>query len=67
MESLDNYINFQQPTLYYAMANIMFNPIFWNVAARVGTGKNKIIRNENFNQFSQRSNFFFLSIIFRIP
>lgn len=38
MESLDNYINFQQPSLYYAMANIMFNPIFWNVAARVGKG-----------------------------
>lgn len=38
MESLDNYINFQQPSLYFAMANIMFNPIFWNVAARVGKG-----------------------------
>ncbi|KAG4066421.1 hypothetical protein HA402_007057 [Bradysia odoriphaga] len=35
IDTLDNYINFQQPSLYYAMANIMFNPIFWNVAARV--------------------------------
>lgn len=44
MESLDNYINFQQPSLYYAMANIMFNPIFWNVAARVGNEWGKKIK-----------------------
>jgi len=35
MENLEGYINLYQPSLYYALANIMFNPIFWNVAGRV--------------------------------
>ncbi|KAL1926127.1 hypothetical protein VTP01DRAFT_6164 [Rhizomucor pusillus] len=27
-------IDFSQPTLYYALANILFNPLFWNTVAR---------------------------------
>ncbi|ORY90384.1 phospholipid methyltransferase-domain-containing protein [Syncephalastrum racemosum] len=31
---MDAYIDFSQPTLYYALANILFNPLFWNTVAR---------------------------------
>ncbi|KAG2201954.1 phospholipid methyltransferase-domain-containing protein [Mucor mucedo] len=32
-------INFQEPTLYFALAHILFNPIFWNTAARAEYNK----------------------------
>ncbi|KAJ8664171.1 hypothetical protein O0I10_000450 [Lichtheimia ornata] len=29
-----DYIDFSQPTFYYVLANILFNPLFWNTVAR---------------------------------
>ncbi|CDH50718.1 phospholipid methyltransferase [Lichtheimia corymbifera JMRC:FSU:9682] len=29
-----DYIDFSQPTFYYVLANIFFNPLFWNTVAR---------------------------------
>lgn len=34
---MDAYIDLSQPTLYYALANILFNPLFWNTVARAGS------------------------------
>ncbi|CAO3607100.1 unnamed protein product [Cunninghamella blakesleeana] len=34
MSSITDYIDFSQPTLYFALANIFFNPIYWNILAR---------------------------------
>ncbi|KAI8340877.1 phospholipid methyltransferase-domain-containing protein [Chlamydoabsidia padenii] len=34
MTCLSNYFDFSQPSFYLALANILFNPIFWNIAAR---------------------------------
>ncbi|ORX58948.1 phospholipid methyltransferase [Hesseltinella vesiculosa] len=34
MANLTDYIDFSQPTFYYALANILFNPIYWNILAR---------------------------------
>ncbi|KAI8341552.1 phospholipid methyltransferase-domain-containing protein [Blakeslea trispora] len=31
---LTRYIDFSQPSLWFAVAHILFNPIFWNTAAR---------------------------------
>lgn len=31
-----DYIDFSQPTFYYVLANIFFNPLFWNTVARAG-------------------------------
>jgi hypothetical protein len=36
-------IDFSQPSLYFTIAHILFNPIFWNTVARAGnTGKKNI-------------------------
>ena len=29
-------IDFKEPSLWFALAHILFNPIFWNTAARQG-------------------------------
>ncbi|ORZ06932.1 phospholipid methyltransferase-domain-containing protein [Absidia repens] len=34
MHSVTEYFDFSQPSFYFALANILFNPIFWNIAAR---------------------------------
>ncbi|CAO3590261.1 unnamed protein product [Absidia cylindrospora] len=34
MSSFLEYFDFSQPSFYFALANILFNPIFWNIAAR---------------------------------
>lgn len=38
-------IDFYQPSLYFALAHILFNPVFWNTVARAGKkNKNKKTR-----------------------
>jgi phosphatidylethanolamine N-methyltransferase len=32
--ALSEYIDLDQPTLYISLASVLFNPIFWNIAAR---------------------------------
>ncbi|CAO3649711.1 unnamed protein product [Cunninghamella echinulata] len=34
IDLVTDYIDFSQPTFYYALANILFNPIYWNIVAR---------------------------------
>ncbi|SAM03161.1 hypothetical protein [Absidia glauca] len=34
MSSLLEYFDFSQPSFYFALANILFNPIYWNIVAR---------------------------------
>jgi methylene-fatty-acyl-phospholipid synthase len=34
MDALSQYINFKEPTLWYSLAFILFNPTFWNVVGR---------------------------------
>ncbi|OBZ89103.1 Phosphatidyl-N-methylethanolamine N-methyltransferase [Choanephora cucurbitarum] len=34
MDALSHYIDFSQPSLWFAVAHILFNPIFWNSVAR---------------------------------
>lgn len=36
MSSLLEYFDFSQPSFYFALANILFNPIYWNIVARAG-------------------------------
>ncbi|RUP47902.1 LOW QUALITY PROTEIN: phospholipid methyltransferase-domain-containing protein [Jimgerdemannia flammicorona] len=39
MSTIASLIDWNQPTLYYALGNILFNPVFWNIAARAGTAR----------------------------
>ncbi|KAK5167991.1 Phosphatidyl-N-methylethanolamine N-methyltransferase [Saxophila tyrrhenica] len=34
MASLSSYVDFSQPSLWLSIASILFNPTFWNIAAR---------------------------------
>lgn len=43
-------INFQEPTLYFALAHILFNPIFWNTAARAGNNTIHVKAGEKFRR-----------------
>jgi hypothetical protein len=34
--SLDSWVDFHQPSFYYSLGMIFFNPLFWNIAAQNG-------------------------------
>lgn len=34
--SFDSLVDWHQPTLYYSLGMIFFNPLFWNIAAQNG-------------------------------
>lgn len=36
MSAISALVDYTQPTFYFALAHILFNPIFWNTAARAG-------------------------------
>ncbi|RUS19976.1 phospholipid methyltransferase-domain-containing protein [Endogone sp. FLAS-F59071] len=37
MASITDLLDWNQPSLYYALGSIFFNPVFWNIVARTGT------------------------------
>ncbi|KAI9470699.1 MAG: phospholipid methyltransferase-domain-containing protein [Benjaminiella poitrasii] len=39
---MPNFIDFSQPSFYYALGHILFNPIFWNTVARAEY-RNKVL------------------------